>query len=59
MKVKILKTDTQLGVVKGEVYIAIPYWLDPSKVTLIERIPDGYDPCCNQYLSEVEVQPNE
>lgn len=56
MKVRIKKSDSRLGVTAGEVYKAGPYWLDPSgKVTLLARIPDGYDPECNQYWHEVEV----
>ena len=53
MRVQILKTDKRLGVKAGEVYEARRYLLDPDKVTLDRRVPDGYDPCCNQYLHEV------
>lgn len=60
MKVKILKDDERLGVKAGEVYEAEPYWLDPSeKVSLLSRIPDGYEPECNQYREAVEILPNE
>ena len=55
MKVKILKTDQRLGIKKDEIYNAAIYSLDPSKVILYSRIPDGYDPCCNQYISEIEI----
>ena len=55
MRVKILKTDKRLGVKQGEIYEAQRYALDPGKVTLLRREPDGYDPSCNQYLSEVAV----
>jgi hypothetical protein len=52
--VEILETDVRLGIKQGEVYWAQPYWLDPSdKWTLLERVPDGYDPRCNVYRSEV------
>lgn len=52
--VEILKDDKRLGLKRGEVYWAQPYWLDPSeKWTLEERVPDGYKPCCNVYRSEV------
>jgi len=55
MRVKILRTDDRLGVKAGEIYSAKRYWLDPqTKVELIAREPDGHDPCCNQYFSEVE-----
>ena len=55
MKVEILKTDERLGIKEGEVYKAVRYALDSSKVSLLERIPDGYEPECNQYLDEVKV----
>lgn len=45
--------DERLGVQAGEQYLAIRYLYDPEKVTLLSRIPDGYDPECNQYLSDV------
>lgn len=53
--VRILKTDERLGVREGEEYAAVVYWLDPgAKVTLLRRIPDGYDPSCNQYWHDAE-----
>jgi len=55
MKVQIITTDKRLGIKKGEVYNARTYSYDPSKVTLLSRIPDGYDPSCNQYKADVEV----
>lgn len=56
LKVKILEDITHVGLKKGEVYEAKSYWLDPSsKYTLIGRVPDGYDPSCNVYRSEVEI----
>lgn len=54
MKVKILETDERLGVTAGEIYEAKRYFFDPTeKLTLISRIPDGYDPMCNMYTHEV------
>lgn len=54
MQVEILNTDKRLGVKAGEVYEAEPYGPDPaSKVRLIGRVPDGYDPECTQYRHEV------
>lgn len=54
--VRVKETDERLGVKKDEVYLAKSYWLDPqSKVTLIRRCPDGYDPSCNLYRHEIEV----
>lgn len=53
MKVKILKTDSRLGITKGEIYEASNYRYDPGKITLDSREGDKYDPGCNQYKSEV------
>jgi hypothetical protein len=41
----------------GEVYEAspYPYPYDETKVTLLRRVPDGFDPECNMYRYEVEV----
>ena len=56
LKIKILKDIPHLDIKKGEVYEAKAYWLDPSsKYTLIGRVPDGFDPSCNVYRSEVEI----
>ncbi len=55
MKVRITKTDNRLGIKEGEIYEAEIYWLDPDKITLLKRIPDGYEPSCNQYRYEVEI----
>lgn len=56
MFVRIKKADKRLGTKAGEVYEAARYWLDPmSKVTLIARVPDGYDPSCNEYIYNVEI----
>ena len=56
MLVEILKSIKRLGVKEGEIYEAERYWLDPtSKVTLIKRIDDGYDPGCNMYFSEIKI----
>lgn len=54
-KVRIKKTDDRFGLKAGDIYWAERYCLDPQhKVSLLERIPDGFDPECNQYCSEVE-----
>lgn len=56
MKVEILETEPEFNLVKGEVYKAIPYWLDPiDKFTLVRRIPDGFNPNCNVYKQQVKV----
>lgn len=53
--VRILKTDERLGVKEGEEYEAVTYPFDPgAKVSLLRRIPDGYDPQCNQYWNDAE-----
>ena len=56
MEVRVIKTDERLGIKEGEIYEAKRYYLDPTeKVTLVRRVPDGYDPSCNQYFDEIEV----
>lgn len=55
MKVRIKETDSHIGVTAGEIYEATSYWLDPDKVTLLRRIPDGWDPECNEYRDRVEI----
>lgn len=53
--VRVLRSDERLGVMAGEEYEAIAYWLDPGeKVTLLRRIPDGHEPECNQYWDTVQ-----
>lgn len=56
MQVLILKTEQRLGVKAGEVYEASTYRYDPEKVSLDGRVPDGYDPGCNQYKSSIGVK---
>ena len=51
--VRIIADDGRLGVLAGERYEAHLYPLDPGKFTLVRRIPDGYDPKCNQYAADV------
>jgi hypothetical protein len=61
MIVEILNTNKELKVRKGQWYVAKSYWIDPDKVTLIQRISKknlrniGKEPMCNQYKSEVKV----
>lgn len=52
-----LVNDRRLGLKAGEVYEAALYTLDPGKVTLLARIPDGYDPQCNQYVKNIKPLP--
>jgi hypothetical protein len=50
MIVELLEDDPQFKIKKGDRFRATPYWLDPQeKVTLLERVSDGYKPNCNQY----------
>lgn len=57
MVVEILEDDERLGVSAGETYFAQTYWLDPgSKVSLLARTTDGFDPSCNQYWSTVRFE---
>lgn len=62
MIVEILKDCELTGVRKGQIYEAIPYWLDPNcKVSLLRRLtkkdrkPIGIEPNCNEYLHNVKV----
>ena len=55
MKIRVTRTDTRLGIKKNEIYDAITYPLDPGKVILTNRIPDGYEPMCTQYRDEIEI----
>lgn len=56
MEVLILKTDKRLGIKAGEIYAGYGYQMDPSKIVLDHRLPDGYDPCCAQYKHEVAIK---
>lgn len=51
--VSIREDQPRLGLTAGEQYLAMMYWLDPQKVTLMGRLDDMHDPECNQYRSEV------
>jgi len=55
MRVRIIDTDSRLGIKKNEIYQACSYPYDPNKVILLSREPDGYDPSCTQYRNEIEV----
>jgi|LSQX01.1.fsa_nt_gb hypothetical protein len=55
VRVVVIKKDQpELGIRRGEQYLAVRYAFDNEKVTLLRRIPDGYDPSCNQYYSDVQ-----
>lgn len=51
--VEILHDDERLGLRAGEQYVAQAYVLDPEKIVLIGRLPDGLNPQCSQYWTEV------
>jgi hypothetical protein len=53
--VQIKRDDRLSAVKKNEVYMAEQYDYDETKCTLVARIPDGHDPSCNHYWSEVIV----
>lgn len=56
MRVSILRDCKHTGVLKGEIYKAKPFWQDPSnKVELLERMPDGFDPCCTEYRYNIKI----
>lgn len=57
MKVKITKANNKHDSFKvGEVYEAEMY--DDCKVSLLKRIPDGFDPEMNAYIHSVLFQVN-
>jgi len=57
--VTILEDCPRTGIKKDEQYIAKVYWLDPQeKVTLLERIPDGWKPDCNEYRHNIKIHPS-
>lgn len=55
MIVRIKEDDPRFDLKAGELYNAERYWLDPNdKVTLLERVSDGWNPMCNCYWHQVE-----
>lgn len=49
-----LKSDDEgFGLSAGDLLLSIDYPLD-SKITVLARLSDGFDPRCNQYLANVE-----
>lgn len=56
MIVRFKENDPRFKIKKGDVFFAKPYWLDPGdKVTLIKRLSDDFDPCCNAYRCQIEI----
>lgn len=61
MIVEILQTQPRLGLRKGQRFQAEPYWVDPSKVTLKNRITRSGRVLkrtgdCNQYRNEIKIE---
>lgn len=61
-KVEIVNGDENIRTKKGQIYLAMRYWLDPnSKVSLITRLtkkdhkPIGLPPQCNEYLHNIKI----
>lgn len=52
--VRILEDQPELDLSASEEYLAITYWLDPGKATLLARLPDGKDPQVNQYRRTIQ-----
>lgn len=51
-----LRTDQPAFRLKaGDRLVCIPYWLNPDKVTVLNREPDGYDPSCTLNLRDLEA----
>jgi len=48
-----LADDPRFGLAAGDVLLAVPYPYD-AKWTCLRRESDGYDPECNQYVSDIE-----
>lgn len=47
--------DPRFHLSAGDVLLCMPYHLDPgTKLTVVARESDGYDPSCNVYRSQVE-----
>ena len=55
MIVQLLEDDSRFNIKKGEIFEAQIYHLDPEKITLLKRLPDGFDPECNQYRGSVKI----
>lgn len=51
---RLIEDDPRMGLSAGDVLRCEPYWLDHDKLTVIERVADGFNPECNVYRSQVE-----
>jgi hypothetical protein len=47
--------DERFGLLAGDLLECEAYWLDPqAKLTVLQRLSDGFDPSCNVYRYQVE-----
>lgn len=53
LRVMMAEGDPRFGLYKGDLLEVVPYRLDPSKLAVIRRVHDGFDPECNVYRSQV------
>lgn len=52
---RLLLDDPDFGMKAGDVLECRPYRWDPDKLTVVQRVRDGYDPRCNVYRSQVRA----
>ena len=55
MIVRMKENDSRFQLKKGDVLLVQPYCLDETKLSVIKRLSDDFDPECNVYKYEVEV----
>lgn len=53
---RLREPDPAFGLCGGDLLECVPYLLDPDKLTVIRRVPDGYDPGCTVYRHQVDAQ---
>ena len=54
-KYRLIEDEPRFGLSAGDVLLCEPYWLDPdTKLTVLARESDGFDPECNVYRCEVK-----
>lgn len=53
--VRIKTDDPRFEIRAGDEFLSQTYWLDPGiKVTLLQRLSDGYNPECNVYYHQAD-----
>lgn len=50
---ELIANDYPFGMQAGDILACVPYDLDPEKLTVCFRVPDGYNPACNVYREQV------